>query len=134
MYEKSSYRNCETTLGKNTRFVGTLHCNSSLQIDGFFKGEIVSDGYIGVGQDAKVEANISAKAASVLGEVKGNVYVKGKLELFSKAKVHGGIKANQIKFKDGVELISDCEMIREPGLIDIFSMETERIKANLQLI
>ena len=134
MYKESSYRNCETTLGKNTRFSGTLHCNSSLQIDGFFKGAIETKGYVGVGKEAVVEADIRALAASVSGKVKGNVHVKEKLELFSSAKVEGGIMANSIKFKDGVEIIGECEMIREPGMVDIFSLETERLKANLQLI
>ncbi len=129
--KEASYRRCTTTLGKKTRFKGNLTFSSSLQIEGFFKGSIDAEGFIGIGSEADVRADITAKAASIAGRVDGDVFVKGKLELFSTASITGNVKAGQIRFQDGMELIGDCEMLQEPGSVDIFSAATDKLKANL---
>lgn len=132
MYKEPGFRNCKTTLGAKTRFSGTIRFSSSLQIDGYFKGVIDSDGFLGVGAEAEVRADIHAQGASIAGKVVGDVEVKGKLDLHASASVRGSIRASEIKFKDGMELIGDCQMLRDPGMVDIFSMSTDKLKANLQ--
>ena len=125
------YRNCTTTLGKNTRLTGTISYTTSLQIEGYFKGIIDSTGFLGVGDNADVRADINADSAAIAGKISGDIHVQKKLELFSSSTVKGNIKANQIRFQDGLELIGECEMLQEPGSVDIFSAATDKLKSNL---
>lgn len=129
--KEPSFRCCTTTLGQKTKFKGTLRFSSSLQIEGQFEGTIQSDGFLGVGDNAVVKADIEAKAASIAGKVLGNVSVQNRLEIYSTAVVHGNVKADSIRFEDGMELVGGCEMVRKPGSVDIFSTETEKLKAAL---
>lgn len=130
-YKEPSYRCCSTTLGEKTRFKGTIQFATSLQIEGYFDGTIDSDGFLGIGSDATVKADIYADTASIAGRVVGDVLVKDKLELYSTADVRGNIKAAQIRFQDGMEFVGECEMLREAGSVDIFSASTDKLKANL---
>lgn len=126
--------NYTTTLAKNTRFNGVLRFSSSLKIEGYFKGTIESEGFLGIGKEAEVKADIHALSANIEGAVVGDVSVKGKLELSSSASIRGSVRASEIKLKDGMELVGDVQMLRDPGMIDIFSMATDKLKANVQTI
>lgn len=130
-YKEPGYRRCTTTLGKNTRFKGTISFTSSLQIEGYFNGTIDAEGFVGVGSEADVRADIHAKSASIAGKVSGDIHVSDKLELHSTASVKGNVKAGTIRFQDGMELIGDCEMLQEPGSVDLFSAATDKLKSNL---
>lgn len=131
VYKEPGYRRCTTTLGKNTRFKGTISFSSSLQIEGFFKGNIDAKGFLGIGSDAEVRADIHAQSASVAGRVSGDILVHDKLEVLSSASIKGNVKAGQIRFQDKMELIGECEMLQEPGSVDIFSASTDKLKSNL---
>ncbi len=130
-YKEPSYRCCTTVLGSKTKLKGTIKFSSSLQIEGNFDGVIDSEGFLGIGEHSNVRATVKAKSASIAGRLLGDVQVTDKLELYSTAVVHGNVSASQIRFQDGMELVGDCDMLRNPGNIDIFSAETDKLKANL---
>ncbi|MBP7901471.1 MAG: polymer-forming cytoskeletal protein [Spirochaetes bacterium] len=102
-----------TVFGKDTEFYGDLSFSKSLQINGFFEGEITAKGFMVVGEGAVVKANIKAKSVIISGTVYGNVEADSKLEIMPSGKLYGNIRTAKLKIADGVVFEGNCEMIKE---------------------
>lgn len=105
----------ETVFSETTSFDGILKFNTSIKIEGKFKGRIVSKGLLIVGENAKVRANIRAKSIIIAGEVRGNVEAYDRLELLPTAKLYGNIRTKKLKMADGVIFEGSCEMLSQIG-------------------
>lgn len=103
----------ETVFDRNTYFDGILKFNSSLRIEGSFKGRINSGGFLVVGENAKIRANVKANSIIIAGEVRGNVEAFDRLEILSSGKLYGNIKTKKLKMADGVIFEGSCEMMRD---------------------
>ncbi len=101
-----------TVFGKDTQFNGDLTFKKSLQINGKFEGEIASGGFLVIGEDATVKANIRAKTVIVMGTIFGNVEARDKLEIQPKGKIFGNIRTSKLTIADGVLFEGSCEMIK----------------------
>lgn len=101
-----------TTFGPETEFEGELTFETSLRILGKFKGDIKTNGLLIIGEDAKVEADISAGSVIIGGYVKGNVEAKSKLEILSTGKIYGNVKTNKLRIADGVIFEGTCQMLK----------------------
>jgi len=123
-----------TTLGKGTNFNGVLKFKDSLKIDGRFDGEIESEGFLYVENGAVVTANIKVHSMVVGGIVRGNIEARQKLEMLSTGQVFGNIRTAKLKIADGVIFEGKCEMIKNPGKIDIFSAKVEQVKEAAQSV
>ncbi len=102
-----------TVFGKDTEFYGDLSFSKSLQINGFFEGEIIAKGFMVVGEGAVVKANIKAKSVVISGTVYGNIEADSKLEIMPSGKLYGNIRTAKLKIADGVVFEGNCEMIKE---------------------
>ncbi len=105
----------ETVFSEATSFDGTLKFNTSIRIEGSFKGRIVSKGHLVVGENAKIRANIKAQSIVIAGEVKGNVEAVERLEMLPTGKLYGNIKTKKLKMADGVVFEGGCEMLPTSG-------------------
>ena len=120
MPRKNEYENIKeaekvnTVLSDTTSFNGVMRFKTSLKINGTFKGEIISEGFLIIGEGAKVNANIKANSVIIAGEVKGDVEAREKLEMLSTGRLYGNIKTRKLKMADGVIFEGSCEMIK-PG-------------------
>lgn len=101
-----------TVFGKDTQFFGDLKFKKSLQINGTFEGEIKSGGFLVIGEDAVVKANISAKTVIVKGTIYGNVEATDRLEIQSRGRIYGNIRTSKLTIADGVVFEGSCEMIK----------------------
>ena len=101
----------ETTFSDTTLFDGVLKFDTSIKIDGRFKGRIISKGFLIIGEKAKVRANIKAESIVIAGEVKGNVEAADRLEMLPSGKLYGNIKTKKLKMADGVVFEGSCEML-----------------------
>lgn len=102
----------DTILSGTTVFNGILKFNTSLKIEGTFKGRIQSKGHLIIGENAKVRANIKAKSIVISGEVKGDVEAYERLEMLPTGKLYGNIKTKKLKMADGVIFEGSCQMLR----------------------
>ena len=123
-----------TTLGKHTKFSGTLGFNKSLKIDGKFNGNIVSEGFLYIEEGAHVEADISVGGMIIGGTVIGNLEVRDSVELLPTGCLKGNVMAPDIKIADGVQLDGKCEMIENPDDVDIFSASVDQLKKTVQRV
>lgn len=126
--EFHSKETVKTTLGKETIFNGTMRFKDSLKIDGKFYGEILSEGFLYIEQDAEVKANIKVGSVIIGGVVKGNIEATEKLEMLASGQVFGNIKTAKLKIADGVVFDGKCEMIKNPDNINIFTTQVEELK------
>jgi cytoskeletal protein CcmA (bactofilin family) len=101
-----------TVFSKDTEFFGDLSFKKSLQINGYFEGEIVSDGYLIVGEGATVKANIRAQTVIINGIVHGNIEATDRLEIQQNGKLYGNIRTAKLKIADGVVFEGNCEMLK----------------------
>ena len=117
-----------TTLGKETKFKGTMRFEDSLKIEGKFEGEIVSRGFLYIEKGAEVRANITVGSLVIGGTVQGNIIAYNKVEMLSTGQVYGNVKTRVLKIADGVVFDGKCEMIKDTENFDIFSASVENLK------
>jgi cytoskeletal protein CcmA (bactofilin family) len=120
-------------LGKTTSFTGILKFETSLKIQGNFRGTIDAKGDLIVDKDAVVEADhISVSSLTVYGSISGNAHAVDKVDMMSGAKVHGDVSAARLRIADGVLFEGRCKMTNIDKDVVIFHRPTEEIKAELQ--
>lgn len=99
-------------LDQGSEFEGKLTFEGTVRIDGKFKGEIISEANLVVGESGKVEADIQVSSISVSGEIKGNVTAKDKVEIHPPAVVQGNIQAGTLVIEEGAVFEGSCSMNR----------------------
>jgi cytoskeletal protein CcmA (bactofilin family) len=101
----------DTVLSDSTVFNGVLKFDTSLKIEGNFKGKILSKGHLIIGENARIKANIIAGSIVIAGEVRGDVEASERLELLPTGKLYGNIRTKKLKMADGVVFEGSCEML-----------------------
>jgi cytoskeletal protein CcmA (bactofilin family) len=104
-------------LSADTDFEGKLSFKGSVRIDGRFKGEILTDGTLIVGETASLESNIRVSHIIISGEVRGNITASDRIEINAPAKVFGNIETPTLMIAEGVVFEGNCSMqkAKEPG-------------------
>ena len=97
-------------LGKGSEFEGKLVFEGTVRLDGKFKGEILSEGTLMLGDNAQFEGEIRVKRAVVSGQVNGNIHAESRLELHAPAKVKGNIVTSNLIVQEGVTFDGNCQM------------------------
>ncbi|HUX21496.1 MAG TPA: polymer-forming cytoskeletal protein [Spirochaetia bacterium] len=100
----------DTILADDIDFAGELSFKKPLMIKGRFKGQINASGDLYIGEEASVEAQISARLVSLKGSVKGNVNAQTRVELFSTSRVEGDITSPEIIMESGSRFNGICSM------------------------
>jgi cytoskeletal protein CcmA (bactofilin family) len=110
--KSSSPGELNALLGQGSEFEGKLVFEGAVRIDGKFKGEILSDGTLMLGEHAEFEGEIKVNRAVVSGEVNGNIHAKSRLELHAPAKVTGNLVTSALVVQEGVAFDGNCQMTR----------------------
>jgi cytoskeletal protein CcmA (bactofilin family) len=97
-------------LDQGSEFEGKLTFEGTVRIDGVYKGEIISDATLIVGETGKVQADIKVRALVISGEVNGNIEAIEKVELCAPAVVRGNIKSPNLMIEEGVIFEGTCNM------------------------
>ncbi|KXG76392.1 hypothetical protein AN618_16320 [Fervidicola ferrireducens] len=102
----------DTLIGKGTEIKGTIRATGVLRIEGRIEGELESTGDIIIAETGVVNAQLKARNAVIAGEVNGNVFLSGKLEIKSSGRVLGDLKVEGLTVEDGAFFEGRCEMNR----------------------
>ncbi len=104
-----------SVIGKNTEFKGILKDKENVRIDGKFEGEIQTEGSVIIGEEAVVQANITAKSVDIGGKVIGDIDCEGRVELFSSGSLEGKIRASDLTIGEGAFFNGECNMTPAGG-------------------
>lgn len=119
-------------LGKTTSFAGTLKFNTTIKIQGNFKGSIDATGDLIVDKEAVIDAvSVSVNSLTVYGNISGAIVAVDKVDMMSGSKVRGDVSASRLRIADGVLFEGKCKMTNVEKDIEIFYRPTEEIKSEL---
>jgi cytoskeletal protein CcmA (bactofilin family) len=94
-------------VGKGVEFKGTISYSGTVRIDGYLDGEIHTDGVLLIGEDAVLQAKITAGTVVCKGKVKEQV------KLRAPAVVNGSVKTPLLSMEDGVLFNGSLEMAQQ---------------------
>ncbi len=97
-------------LDRGSEFEGKLTFEGTVRIDGKFKGEIISEAKLVVGESGKIDANISIDSISISGQVTGDIKAKSRVEIHAPAVVRGNIEAAALIIEEGAIFEGSCSM------------------------
>ena len=103
MFEKTS-ENVATIIGQGVKLEGDFTGNGDVEFYGEIKGSITISGFIRIGENASVTANITAEGAEIAGHVKGKITTSTDVDILSTARVQGDVMSEQITIAKGAHI------------------------------
>ncbi len=97
-------------VGRGVEFKGTISYSGTVRIDGSLEGEIRTDGMLLVGEDAVIQAKVSAGRIVCKGKITGDVVAKEGVKLRAPAVITGSVKTPMLSMEDGVLFNGGLEM------------------------
>jgi cytoskeletal protein CcmA (bactofilin family) len=99
-----------TIIGDDAEFNGSIKTRGILRIEGKMDGQINSSGDVIISEKGVVDASLKAGNAIIAGTYRGNMHLKGKLEIKATGQASGEIKVDGIIIEDGGLFEGNCEM------------------------
>jgi cytoskeletal protein CcmA (bactofilin family) len=105
-----SFRDHKTTsfLAEGTELVGTLEVKGGIRIDGKLKGEIRSESVIYVGDQAEIEANITAEGVISSGKIAGDITTGQQVMVSLPGSIKGAVVTRELILEKGVYFDGTC--------------------------
>ena len=105
-----SAKGIETIIGPSVKVEGDFKGEGDLVIEGVLIGALQTKNNLKIGKNAIIEASIKANNAFISGKVKGDILVKGKVEITGTAIILGNIKAQIISIESGALIKGTLDM------------------------
>ncbi len=102
-------------LGAGAEFEGKLTFAGTVRIDAKFKGTIVTNDVLVVGDRARIDADITCGTLIVHGEVNGNIRAKSAVELLHTGRVRGDVASPSVRLDKGARLNGSVNMSCSSG-------------------
>lgn len=108
-----NFRNVKTTsfIAEGTELAGTLTVKGGIRIDGRVKGDIHSDSVVFLGESARINANIHAKAVISCGKITGDIASAQQVEISNPGSIKGSIETRELTLERGVFFDGSCKII-----------------------
>jgi cytoskeletal protein CcmA (bactofilin family) len=108
--EKTTVGSVNTVIGEGTTLKGDIKVEGSIEIDGDYEGTIDATDTLIVGGSGKVDGDATVANAVIGGQMYGNVFASGKIELRRGSQLLGDIKTRGLVIEDGVVFQGNCQM------------------------
>lgn len=96
-----SDNNLNCVIAKGTSIEGDFNTTENVRIDGTIKGNLQCEKKLVLGKSARIEGKLQANEAVIMGDIQGDIVVKGLLRLESTAMIKGDITAQKIIVEEG---------------------------------
>lgn len=100
----------ESLIGERTHFEGTLKSEGAVRLMGSVQGEIQSASTIIVEEKAHVTARLTAAQVTIAGQVDGQIYCEGRVEIRPTGRVTGEISAGALIVQEGAYFDGNSKM------------------------
>ena len=97
-------------VGKGVQFKGVISYSGTVRIDGNLDGEIHTDGVLLIGDEAVIQAKVTAGTIVCKGKVTGDIAAKERVKLRAPAVFNGNMKTPMLSIEDGVLFNGGLEM------------------------
>ena len=106
-------------LEKGVRLEGKLESPGTLRIDSHMKGTLASEATLILGEDARVDGEISGNAVIIAGRFDGVIHARDRVEIQAKAIVTGEIQTPCLIIETGAIFDGRCLMptAKEPAKV-----------------
>ena len=98
-------------LEKGVRIEGRLECPGTFRIDSTFKGDLISEETLILGENAVVGGQIHGNYVVIAGRFEGTIQARGKVEIQPKAIVTGEIHTPCLVIEPGAVFDGQCHML-----------------------
>jgi cytoskeletal protein CcmA (bactofilin family) len=111
---KSSGKEKDLTafIDEGSEIEGKFTFTGTVMLNGRFRGEIVSNDTLIIGEKGVVNASIRAGVVTINGEVVGNVMGSERVEIRGSARVFGDVEAPVVMIEEGVLFEGHCRMTK----------------------
>lgn len=99
-----------SVIGRGVEFEGTLNAHETIRIEGFIKGNVVSDGTVIIGRGGKIDGKIDAKYILIGGDAYGELFASEKIEVNPSGRVFGNIHTKALIVDEKALFRGTCEM------------------------
>jgi cytoskeletal protein CcmA (bactofilin family) len=104
----------KVNIGKSVVIKGELSGSEDLTIEGQVEGKIeLRQNVLTIGPNAKIKAQVFAKAIVIQGEVHGNVTASEKVDIRDAGSVDGDVSAPRVAIADGAHFRGSIDMQRQ---------------------
>jgi len=100
-------------IGEGSEFRGEFKVKDLIRIDGFFQGNIITEGKVLVGKSGNVETDIRAGIVVIGGKVRGSIHAQTRVILLSTAHLIGDIVTKSLVVEEGVIFEGRCTINRQ---------------------
>ncbi len=100
----------ETIIGPTINIKGDFVGEGDIIIEGKLEGNLKTNAYIYIGDNAIINANISAEKGRIGGTITGNIRINGHLNVVSSAQINGDIYCKTISIETGAIFNGKCKM------------------------
>ncbi len=100
----------KTIIADDVEINGSIKCVGGVKLGGKLNGDLTCSGDVLVEKTAAVKGNLTVNSVVVLGQVKGNIVARERIELKGNARVAGDIKGKRLVVEDGVSLAGKTEI------------------------
>ena len=113
MSMKKEHRSVKTTsfLGESTYLEGTLTIKGGLRVDGQIRGQVHSESMITLGDNAVVEADITARTVISSGTIRGDIHLADYVQISLPGSIEGSIETRELILEKGVFFDGSCKII-----------------------
>jgi cytoskeletal protein CcmA (bactofilin family) len=103
-------------IGTSVVIKGELNGSEDLNIEGHIEGTIqLREHVLTIGPNARIHAEVFAKAVIILGEVTGNVTATDKVDIRDNGSVDGNIIASRVAISEGAHFRGSVDMQNKSG-------------------
>lgn len=98
----------DTLIGQKSVFKGDLEFSGGLRVDGHIKGNVIATGdgnsTLVLSELGEIEGNVTVPHVILNGQVRGNIKSNGRVELQTKAQVHGDVHYRAVEMELGATI------------------------------
>jgi cytoskeletal protein CcmA (bactofilin family) len=107
------------TVGASISIKGEIKGSEDIVIDGQVEGRIdVPGNMLTIGPNAKVQADVNAKAVVVFGAVIGSITAQERAEIRKTAVVEGAVTCGYLSVQEGATIMGKVETRNRPASAD----------------
>jgi len=110
---KEEFGSAETIIGPSVMVTGNFNSTGNIVINGILKGGVKTAGNIFIGDHANITADLEANAATVGGEVRGNLKIKELLQVAAGAKIIGDVECALLSVESGAVINGKVLMTKD---------------------